>query len=94
MPASPNQMSAPRPARRQERRDPKNAPRASRLRAGLTPGQQSALDTLEQFRWTLKFVRMPLFGDPVPVLAHPDGRLVVLAPDGSLDAAAGIRLRD
>ncbi len=87
-------MSSAQQTRRPERRNPHDTPRPSRLRTGLTPRQQSALDTLEQFRWTLQFVRKPLFGDPVPVLAHPDGRLAVLETDGSVNAAAEIRLRD
>ena len=68
---------------------------AAQLRAGLTPQQLATLDTLEQFRWTLRFVRRPMFQDPVPVVVHPDGkRLAILEPDGSINERAGIRLRD
>lgn len=66
---------------------------AARLRAGLTPQQLATLDTLEQFRWSLRFVRRPLFRDPVPVVVHPDGRHAVLEADGSITQAPEIRLR-
>ncbi|TYT26838.1 hypothetical protein FZO89_11530 [Luteimonas viscosa] len=57
----------------------------SALRAGLTPAQLAALETLEQFRWTLRFVRRPMFQDPVPVVIDRDGkRHAVLRADGTL----------
>src|SRR3546814_19402232 len=56
------------------------------LREGLTAAQLNALETLEHFGWTLRFVRKPMFRDPIPVLFHRDGkRYVVLAADGTLD---------
>lgn len=65
------------------------------LRAGLTPAQLKALETLEHFRWTLQFVRRPLFKDPVPVVFDRTGtRWAVLRADGSLDDSPGLRLRD
>ena len=69
-----------------ERRKPQSQAQAA-LRAGLTPAQSTALDTLEHFRWTLKFVRRPMFQDPIPVVVHPDGeRHAILEPDGSISA--------
>lgn len=65
------------------------------LRRSLTPQQLHALETLEHFQWTLKFVRRPLFQDPVPVLFDRNrDRFVVLAPDGSLLDDPDFRLRD
>lgn len=65
------------------------------LRAGLTPAQLEALATLEHFQWTLRFVRRPMFRDPIPVLFHRDGkRFVVLRPDGTLDEAPDLVIRD
>ena len=79
---------------RSERRT-QPAVQATRLRAGLNPQQLATLDTLEQFRWTLKFVRRPMFQDPVPVVFHPNGvRFAVLEPDGTINEHSGIRLRD
>jgi hypothetical protein len=80
------------PAR--ERRNPGNA-RAAELRAALTPAQRRALETLEHFGWTLKFVRRPMFLDPVPVVVDRSGeRHAVLEPDGSVDENTTLRLRD
>ena len=65
------------------------------LRAGLTPVQLNALGTLEHFGWTLRFVRRPMFRDPVPVVFHRDGkRFVVLRADGTLDENPDIVIRD
>ena len=65
------------------------------MRAGLTPEQLATLETLEHFRWALRFVRRPLFRDPIPVVVHPDGkRFVVLEADGSINESPDIKLRD
>lgn len=80
---------------RTERRKTKTQPDAARLRDGLTPQQLATLETLEYFRWTLRFVRRPLFHDPVPVVVHPDGqRFAVLEADGSINESPDIKLRD
>ena len=65
---------------RERRRDPPLDPGV--LRDGLTPGQLKALQTLEQFKWTLRFVRRPMFLDPVPVVFDRTGELGVIEPDG------------
>ncbi len=68
---------------------------AAKLRAGLTVAQLRALDTLEQFGWVLKFVRRPLFLDPVPVVSNKEGdRIAVLEGDGSINDAPGFKIRD
>ena len=75
-----------------ERRQP---PDPVKLRAGLTDPQRQAVETLEHFGWQLRFVRRPLFRDPVPVLFDRSGeRYVVLQPDGSLDESQTLKLRD
>ena len=77
-----------------DRRKPDH-PDAVALRAGLTPAQVSAITTLEQFGWTLRFVRRPLFRDPVPVLFDKTGsRWLVVDGDGGLDENPGFELRD
>jgi hypothetical protein len=64
------------------------------LRQGLTPAQLSALETLEHFQWTLKFVRRPMFQDPVPVVVDREGkRPAVLRADGTLESP-GFPIRD
>ena len=68
---------------------------AAALRAGLTPSQLKALDTLEQFRWTLRFVRRPMFQDPIPVVFDREGkRYAVLEADGTLNETPGFKIRD
>ena len=74
---------------------------AAALRAGLTPSQLKALDTLDtldtldRFRWTLRFVRRPMFQDPVPVVFDREGkRYAVLEADGTLNEAPGFKIRD
>lgn len=65
------------------------------LRHGLTPQQLAAVQTLEHFGWQLRFVRRPLFREPVPVLFDRAGeRYVVLQGDGSLDESQTLKLRD
>lgn len=70
-------------------------PDPATLRAELTPAQLKALETLEHFKWTLKFVRRPLFKDPVPVVFDRTGtRWAVLEADGSLNESPGFKLRE
>lgn len=67
---------------------------AANLRAGLNPQQLAALETLEQFQWTLRFVRRPLFDAPIPVVVDRTGkRHALLEPDGSLNEDLGFELR-
>lgn len=74
---------------RRQRPDP------TQLQAGFTPEQKQALETLEHFGWQLRFVRRPLFRDPIPVLFDRSSkRYVVLQPDGSLDESQTLKLRD
>lgn len=77
---------------RERRRDAPMDPEA--LREGLTAAQAKALETLEQFGWTLRFVRRPMFMDPVPVAFDRDGeKWVVIEPDGRLNEDPGFRIR-
>ncbi len=73
----------------------RTAPNPAELRAGLTAEQRQAVETLEHFGWQLRFVRRPLFRDPIPVLFDRSGeRYVVLQPDGTLDESQTLKLRD
>jgi hypothetical protein len=77
-----------------ERRKPE-PPETAALRAALTPAQTKALETLEQFRWTLKFVRRPMFLDPIPVVVDREGkRHAVLEADGSINESPAFPIRD
>jgi hypothetical protein len=76
-----------------DRRNP--SPDTDALRAGLTPAQLGAIATLEQLGWTLRFVRRPLFRDPVPVLFEKAGnRWIVVDGDGALDQSQSFEIRD
>ena len=80
-------------ARTPERRKPV-AIDAAVQRAGLTPPQLATLQTMEQFRWYLHFVRRPLFQAPIPVLFNQDAsRFVVIQEDGTLDEQPTLKLR-
>lgn len=82
------------PAMTRERRN-RQPPDPAALRAGLAPAQLAALETLEQFQWTLKFVRRPMFQDPVPVVVDRSGtRYAVLLADGTLDESPAFHIRD
>lgn len=77
-----------------ERRQPAELVSPVGLRTGLTPQQLDALTTLEQFGWTLKFVRRPLFQDPIAVLFRANSeRFVVLRTDGSIDEHPDFKIR-
>ena len=64
------------------------------LGEGLNPAQLRTLSTLRHFHWTLKFVRRPMFRDPVPVLFDRDNnRYVVIEPDGTVNENPAITIR-
>ncbi|MCW4473272.1 hypothetical protein OK345_12245 [Xanthomonas sp. H13-6] len=53
------------------------------------------METLEFFGWQLRFVRRPLFRDPVPVLfERASPRYVVVQSDGTLDESQTLKLRN
>ena len=65
-----------------------------RLRKQLNESQLITLNSLESFGWELKFIRRPLFQDPVPVVFDADrNRFAILQNDGSLDEEPGIDIR-
>ena len=65
------------------------------LRAQLNENQLMTLRDLERFGWELKFIRRPLFQDPIPVVVDGDRKsFSVLRPDGSLDDHPNLKLRD
>ena len=80
---------------RERRRGAAPDPDSAEARKGLTPAQLKALETLEQFGWTLRFVRRPMFLDPVPVAFDRKGeKWVVIEPDGRLNEDPGFQIRD
>jgi hypothetical protein len=76
-----------------ERRKGEGRP-AITLRRDLNQDQQFALAELEKYGWELKFIRRPMFQQPVPVVFDSDRKTyAVLLPDGTLDQKPGFDIR-
>lgn len=61
----------------------------------LTDGQLQSLKRMENFGWSLKFIRRPRCQPPIVVIENPVGTsIAVLAEDGRLDIRPQITLRD
>ena len=61
----------------------------------LNKVQIKALRQIENFGWELKFVRRPLFQDPIAVIINSDGdRVGTLEPDGRIDLQQNFELRN
>lgn len=70
-------------------------PIPSNLEDWLTQDQVMALKQVENFGWSLKFVRRPAFQDPVVVLYSADGNKIgVMGKDGKIDMNPDIKVRD
>jgi hypothetical protein len=72
-----------------------NAPQTIALRRELNEAQKLELSSLERFGWELKFVRRPMFQNPIPVVFDGDRKkYAVLEPDGTLNENPGFNIRD
>ena len=61
----------------------------------LTPEQMQMLHQIESFGWKIKFIRRPVFQDPVIVLVSDNGKKIgVLEKDGRINMDPDITLRD
>ncbi|MBT8116515.1 MAG: hypothetical protein KJO66_01675 [Gammaproteobacteria bacterium] len=61
----------------------------------LNDEQLTALRQIQAFGWELKFVRRPLFQDPVAVIINNDGdRLGTLETDGRIELRSDFNLRE
>lgn len=64
------------------------------LRQVLTPEQARTLDEIRLLGWRLKFVRRPLFQDPIPVVSNAkNDQIGVLDPDGKICIETDFRVR-
>jgi hypothetical protein len=64
------------------------------LKRELNAAQQATLVDLERFGWELKFVRRPLFREPVAVVFDADrSHFAVLQADGTLNENPGFDIR-
>ena len=54
-----------------------------------------ALRQIESFGWRLRFIRRPLFQDPVAVVADGDGvKIGILEEDGRINMQPDIKIRE
>lgn len=61
----------------------------------LNEEQREVLERIEAFGWHLKFIRRPLFQQPVAVVINSHGNSIgVLEEDGRLNIESDIILRD
>lgn len=78
----------------QERRKGDGNRSTSALKRDLNQDQQFALAELEKYGWELKFIRRPMFQQPIPVVFDSDRKnYAVLKPDGTLDENPGFDIR-
>jgi hypothetical protein len=64
------------------------------LKKELNQDQLLALAELEKYGWELKFIRKPMFQQPIPVVFDSDRKhYAVLKADGTLDQNPGFDIR-
>jgi hypothetical protein len=69
-------------------------PVPAHLEKVLSEMQMLALHQVESFGWQLRFVRRPLFQEPVPVVFSADGaKIGVLEEDGRINMEPEIEVR-
>ena len=67
---------------------------ASTLRRELNQDQTMALSELEKFGWELKFIRRPMFQQPIPVVFDSEIKhFAILNADGTIDENPGFDIR-
>jgi hypothetical protein len=60
----------------------------------LNVAQLRALSGIIYSGWMPRYLRRPMFQEPVLILLHPEeGRIAILETDGSLKTQTGIKLR-
>ena len=61
----------------------------------LSEEQTQMLHQIESFGWHIKFIRRPVFQDPIVVLVSDDGKKIgILEKDGKINMDPDITLRD
>jgi hypothetical protein len=61
----------------------------------LNKNQLQALSGMKHTEWELRFVRRPLFQEPVPVVLNTkDGSIAILDKDGSIRIQTDIKVRE
>ena len=60
----------------------------------LNVAQQRTLTGITYSGWVPRFLRRPMFQEPVLILHHPEeGGIAILDADGRLETQAGVKLR-
>jgi hypothetical protein len=73
----------------------RDKPVPDRLEAVLNEMQMLALHQVESFGWQLRFVRKPLFQEPVPVVFSAEGdKIGILEEDGRINMEPDIKVRE
>lgn len=81
-----------RPRQRERRKGLDGVPDS--LETYLNQSQLLTLQQIENFGWSLKYVRRPLFMEPVPVLYHREmNTYAVIEMDGSLNKTVDVAVR-
>lgn len=82
-----------KPAHPQERRVGKK-PIPDDTGSNLTDWQKQAIGRLESFGWSIRFIRRPLFEEPIVIVCDPSGKdFAILADDGRLDRETDLTVR-
>ena len=77
---------------KERRKSPTGVAHASKRE--LNSVQQMTLVNLEQFGWELKFIRRPMFQDPIAVVFDSERKhFAVLEADGTLNEHPGFDIR-
>ena len=72
-----------------------NIPLPKNLKEVLNKAQLDALSGMEYAGWELRFLRRPLFQEPMLFIQNPnDGRIWVLDKDGSIKIQSNIKVRE
>ena len=61
----------------------------------LNTAQRSGLHKIESFGWNIKYIRHPLFQDPIVFVSSADGKSIgVLEDDGRLNLEFDVKIRE
>jgi len=72
-----------------------NEPIPNNVSYYLNDAQKSELHKIEGFGWNIKYIRHPLFQDPVVFVSSADGKSIgVLEDDGRLNLEPDIQTRE
>lgn len=71
-----------------------DAPVPANLRQYLNDYQMLALDRMMELGWELKFVRRPIFQQPIPVIHHAGNKEhAIIEEDGTINKDLYINIR-